>query len=73
LAAPVMAGAGLLEIHEILNQINLEVILSFLSALVVGLLAIHLLMGYVRKNNFNIFVFYRIVLALILLSIYLYR
>jgi len=73
LAAPVMAGAGLLKIHDILNQINLEVILSFLSAFVVGLLAIRLLMGYVRKNSFNIFVFYRIVLALILLSIYLYR
>lgn len=74
LSAPIILGAGLLELPAIFAQPNLlSVAIGFVSAAVFGFIAIHFLMRYVETRSFDIFAWYRLVLALLVLIIYLWR
>ena len=58
---PVLAGAGLLQINELISINNysfLQMFLGFLSSLFFGLIAIKILFRIVYNNNFWIFSFY---------------
>lgn len=69
LSLPVILGAGLKKLLDInLNDIGLGVLMvgslvSFFSAL----LAIGFLIRYLRNHNFNIFIVYRVTLAIVIL------
>ena len=71
LAVPVMLGASLLKILKYDGSINgTEIVLlliGMVSAFIVSLFVIKALMSYIRKHNFNVFAFYRIVLGLMVL------
>lgn len=72
LAFPVLLGAGLKKFLDlgsagVLNSVGLELFIGSLTSFVVGLLAIHFLVTFLRKNTMNIFVYYRFILALIVL------
>ena len=68
LSMPIIAGAAVLKIsHLSLSQINAPLIAGFLSALIGGFLVIKFLMKYIQKHNFDIFVYYRILLGIIIL------
>jgi undecaprenyl-diphosphatase len=76
LSTPAITGAALLSLKGLLDSSaggNLTIfIVGTISAAVVGWLAIKFLLKFVASNNFNIFVWYRILLA-IGLAIYLTR
>ena len=72
LAIPVMFGASLLKIVK--NGLNfgtmgyVALIVGMLVAFIVSLFVIRFLMGYIRKHDFKVFGYYRIVLgALVIL------
>lgn len=72
LAIPVMFGASLLKIVK--NGLNfgtmgyVTLIVGMLVAFIVSLFVIRFLMGYIRKHDFKVFGYYRIVLgALVIL------
>jgi undecaprenyl-diphosphatase len=75
LAIPVMFGASLLKL------LKMEVILSSYSigmlglgmfvSFIVSIFAIKFLMGYIRKHDFKVFGYYRIILGIIILFYYL--
>jgi Uncharacterized bacitracin resistance protein len=68
LSMPIIAGAAVLQISHIsLSQIDAPLIAGFLSALIGGFLVIKFLMKYIQKHNFDIFVYYRIALGLLIL------
>ena len=68
LSMPIIAGAAVLKIsHLSLSQIDAPLIAGFLSALTCGFLVIKFLMKYIQKHNFDIFVYYRIALGLLIL------
>ena len=68
LSMPIIAGAAVLKIsHLSLSQIDAPLIAGFLSALIGGFLVIKFLMKYIQKHNFDIFVYYRILLGIIIL------
>ena len=72
LSAPVVAGAMLL---SIIKDNNLELIFSNLNTFVVGvgvafisgLLCIEFLLKYIKKHDFKIFMWYRVVLGLVVI------
>ena len=72
LSAPVIAGAMLL---SIIKDNNLELIFSNLDTFVVGvgvafisgLLCIEFLLKYIKKHDFKIFMWYRVVLGLVVI------
>lgn len=74
LAVPVIFGASLLKILKFgFNFSGTEFVIlaiGMLSAFVVSILAIKFLMGYIKKKNFKVFGYYRIVLGLAILALF---
>jgi undecaprenyl-diphosphatase len=75
LAIPVMFGASLLKIMKFgpaFTGAEVAVLLTgMIVAFVVSVLAIRFLMGYIKKHNFKIFGYYRIVLGVVVLLYFL--
>ncbi len=73
LAIPVMFGASLLKAVKLLGSIAFDpvtvicLILGILVSFIVSVIAIKFLMGYIKKHDFKVFGYYRIILAVILL------
>ena len=76
LAIPVMFGASLLKLVKfgmVIKGFELTVLLVGMAvAFVVSILAIKFLVGYIKKHDFKVFGWYRIVLGVILLGYYFF-
>ena len=74
MATPIIAGAGLLKAHELVrNGLNSSLAAGFLASAVFGLLAISMLISYVRARSYQPFVWYRIAFAVVVVIVYLAR
>lgn len=74
LATPAIVGAFLMKLTEIeRNGINLTFWFGVLSSTIFGLLAIKFLLNYLKKSDFSLFLWYRIVVAILIITIYLSR
>ena len=75
LAIPVMFGASLLKLLKFGLAFTATeafyLILGMVVAFVVSVLAIRFLMGYIKKHNFKIFGYYRIVLGIMVLAYFM--
>ncbi len=75
LAIPVMFGASLLKLLKFgLAFTGFEIVVLVLGmavAFIVSVLAIKFLMGYIKKNDFTVFGWYRIVLGVLVLAYFL--
>ena len=74
LAVPVMVGASLLKILKFglsFTQSELIILLcGMVSAFLVSILAIKFLIGYLKKNDFKAFGYYRIILGLLVILVF---
>ncbi len=79
LSLPVLFGAGLKELwsvhHDLLAQgitsaFDINLLLGSVVAFVTGLIAIRYLMKYLKTHNLNIFIWYRIALAVVLFIVF---
>jgi len=74
MATPIIAGAGLIKAHELVrNGIDSALAAGFIASAVFGLLAISLLISYVRTRSYQPFVWYRIAFAALVVIVYLAR
>jgi undecaprenyl-diphosphatase len=79
MATPITAGAGLFEARRLLSgEAGVEMSLApmavgMVAALLSGLAAIHLMLRYLRTRSLDVFVWYRFVLAAIVLVAWLAR
>lgn len=78
LAAPIIAGAGLKKLKDVLalnltGGDGLVLACGFLSSLVVGYLCIKYLLRYLQNRGLYIFVWYRLVLGVIVLVAFVVR
>ncbi|WP_042347680.1 undecaprenyl-diphosphate phosphatase [Bacillus massiliigorillae] len=75
LAIPVMFGASLLKVVKFgfdFTGTEVAVLLTgMISAFIVSIIAIKFLMGYIKKHNFKVFGYYRIVLGVIVIAYFL--
>ena len=79
LAIPVMAGASLLKLLKYIVKVGLSfsgleigiLVVSTITAFVVSLLVIKFLINYIRKHDFKVFGYYRIVLGILVLLYFL--
>lgn len=73
LAIPLMLGAGSKKILELMSaEANIEwssILFGAGSAFVVGILAIHFMIGFVRKHTLWPFIWYRILLAIFIVFV----
>ena len=70
LGIPVTAGAGVFQLRDLLRtgipaDERTAFLLGVFTSLVVGILAIRFLLGYVRRHSLDVFVIYRIALAVL--------
>ena len=80
LAIPVMVGASLLKLLKYILKVGLafqagELLLlgvGCLVAFIVSILIIKFLMNYIRKHDFKVFGYYRIVLGILVLAYFLF-
>ncbi len=74
LAIPTMIGASLLKIVKMGNSLMLSewflIGLGFILSFVVAYLVIKIFMNYIKKHNFKIFGYYRIILGIIMIILY---
>ncbi|HSX58200.1 MAG TPA: undecaprenyl-diphosphatase UppP [Candidatus Saccharimonadales bacterium] len=78
LSTPVIVGAGAIKLKEILHGSLAGgsggvFLVGMVSAAISGFIAIKFLLRYVAKNNFNIFVIYRIVVGVSIILLVLFR
>ena len=74
LSVPIVAGAGLVKISEVRSEIFSPVFLAgFAASILSGYLAIALLLQIIRKRSYNAFVFYRIALGVLILTLILIK
>ena len=72
LSIPALAGASILSLKDILNQaidINYLVIIAVISSFIFSFFTVKFFLIYINKFSMNIFVIYRIIIALILFSL----
>lgn len=74
-ALPIIFGASVFGLRKVpLSEIfSMPWLVGFLAALLSSVWAMKFLLKYVKNNNFNVFVWYRIALSLIILFIYFVR
>ena len=71
LSMPIIAGAAFLKLKDIsLAEIDTAFIAGFLTAMIGGWLVIKFLMKYIQNHSFDIFVYYRWVLGLLIIALY---
>lgn len=66
LSVPVICGATILKIGDL--AFTKEVIVGIISSFAMGVISIKFLLSYIKKHDFSIFAFYRVILALIVFA-----
>lgn len=65
MSVPVICGATILKVSDLV--FTKEVIIGIVSSFAMGVLSIKFLLNYIKKHDFSIFAFYRVLLAVIVL------
>ncbi len=75
LAAPLIAGAGVFESRhlELSSVLSLPFVAGIVASAVFAFLAIKYLLRFVRHRSYTVFVAYRLVLAVIIVILYIYK
>lgn len=63
LSVPVICGATILKVGDL--AFTKEVVIGIISSFAMGIIAIKFLLSYIKKHDFSVFAFYRVVLAII--------
>lgn len=63
LSVPVICGATVLKVGDL--AFTKEVIVGIISSFAMGIISIKFLLSYIKKHDFSVFAFYRVILALI--------
>lgn len=66
MSVPVICGATILKVGDL--EFTKEVIIGIITSFAMGVLAIKFLLNYIKKHDFSVFAFYRVILALIILG-----
>jgi undecaprenyl-diphosphatase len=74
LAAPIMLGTALYEFRHVTRQMaDLGFFIGILASMIFGFIAIKYLLKYLQKGNYAIFTWYRIIIAVIVVIVYVLR
>ena len=65
LSVPVICGATILKVGDLV--FTKDVIVGVIASFAAGLLTIKFLLNYIKKHDFSVFAFYRVILAIIVL------
>ena len=64
LSVPIIAGATILKVTDL--ELTSEVIIGVATSFIVGVICIKFLLKYIKKHDFSVFAFYRVIMAIII-------
>jgi undecaprenyl-diphosphatase len=67
LATPIVFGATILKFNDMLNELSFNLILGIVISAIFGMISIKFLLNYIKKHDFAIFAYYRLILALLVI------
>ena len=67
LSTPIIFGAAVLKVKDLIVGFNMSVVIGIITAAIVGVISIKFLLKYIKKNDFAIFAYYRVIFAVIIL------
>lgn len=67
LSAPIIFGAAVVKVKELIAGFNMELAIGIVTAAIVGIVAIKFLLSYIKDKGFAIFAYYRVIIAIIVL------
>jgi undecaprenyl-diphosphatase len=74
MSMPIIFGAGLVGVKDLHGSVSIvELAIGFVTAAVVGFLAIKYMLRYISGHDFKVFVWYRIALAILIIAVYFVR
>lgn len=74
MSIPIIFGAGLVALKDGVGGVSItQLLVGFVSAAVFGFLSIKYLLRYISRHDYKIFVWYRLILAALVLVIYFIR
>jgi undecaprenyl-diphosphatase len=73
MSAPIIFGATILKFKELLHNFTSIEFIAILSAAISGFLAIAWMLKFIERVSYKIFFWYRLVFALIIVLVYLWR
>ena len=65
LSVPIICGATIFKVGDLV--FTKEVVIGIISSFAMGIVAIKFLLSYIKRHDFSVFAFYRVILALIVL------
>ncbi len=68
LSTPIIFGAAILKVKDLIVGFNFSIVVGIVTAAIVGVLSIKFLLRYIKKNDFAVFAYYRIIIAIIVLA-----
>ena len=74
-AAPIITGAALVGLHDVpLSQLfSLDWVLGFAAAALSSILVMRWMLGYVKRNSFAVFMWYRIAFGAFVIAVFVLR
>lgn len=63
LSVPIIAGATVLKVKDL--ELTMEVFIGVFTSFIVGIICIKFLLKYIKKHDFSVFAFYRVIIAII--------
>lgn len=75
LSVPIILGASIYELKDLSYESLFSSVFAagFIAAAISSFLSVKFLLSFVRNHNFNVFVYYRIILAAVIVVIYLLK
>ena len=75
LSLPILFGAGLKKLFEVRHELfssayGTSLLLGSITAFIVGLISINFLIRYLKNHNLNLFIWYRIILAILIITLF---
>lgn len=67
LSTPIIFGAAVVKIKDLFGMFDVSIIIGIITAAIVGVISIKFLLKYIRKNDFAVFAYYRVIIAIIVL------
>lgn len=67
LSTPIIFGAFIVKADVLLANFSVAIIVGIVTSAIVGVLSIKFLLKYIKTNDFSIFAYYRVIIALIVI------
>lgn len=68
LSTPIIFGAAIIKVKDLFIGFDISILVGIVTAAIVGILSIKFLLKYIKKHDFAVFAYYRVIVAIIVLA-----